>query len=100
MMCTCAMHCADNCEPQCCPPWARCPCWCHKDRWRVQCWRGGVVFHESSGPGLANEGRALFEQLAKEHKLDADNVELQERPAGKRRYQPVEQAVGERRIQW
>lgn len=28
-MCTCAMHCAEHCEPTCCGHGVRCECWCH-----------------------------------------------------------------------
>lgn len=28
-MCTCAMHCAECCEPACCGHGVRCDCWCH-----------------------------------------------------------------------
>ncbi len=70
-------------------------------RWRVQCRRKSVVFQETSGPGFAVDGRAAFERLAKQYERTVDtNVELQERPAGKRRYRPIEQAVGRERIAW
>lgn len=33
-MCLCASHCANRCEPACCPPGTRwCRCWCHSDRY-------------------------------------------------------------------
>lgn len=72
-----------------------------KSRWRVQCRRQSVVFREVSGPGFAVEGRAVFERLAKQYGRSSDmNVELQELPEGKRRYRPIEQAVGRERIIW
>lgn len=30
MICTCATHCKNNCEPSCCPSFEKCYCWCHK----------------------------------------------------------------------
>ena len=31
-MCTCAVHCANACEPACCPSWRWCHCRCHAPR--------------------------------------------------------------------
>jgi hypothetical protein len=32
-MCTCAIHCANRCEPACCPPHKWCNCWCHREQY-------------------------------------------------------------------
>lgn len=32
MICTCATHCPNTCEPAHCYPSQRCDCWCHKPK--------------------------------------------------------------------
>jgi hypothetical protein len=77
--------------------------------WRIQ-WRrvtvenGRIdtrVVREESGRGEAKQVLDRFAKLAAGYAAATDmNVELQEREAGRSRYQPVWQAVGGRLLKW
>lgn len=70
-------------------------------RWRIQCRRGCFVFREASGLGSHTRALRLFEQIRKELEDTTDtNVELQEKPKGRRRFGLVLEAVGKKLIRW
>lgn len=64
MMCVCAMHCANRCEPACCRPWMRCNCWCHERAGRPYCVGCGTIYdgHHDHCPVMAGDPDALAAQ--------------------------------------
>ncbi len=78
--------------------------------WRILVRRATIVDHrvidvslirEESGKGEAKEATVRFIELVTKYAAESDmNVELQEREAGRSRFQPVRQAVGGRLLKW
>lgn len=71
------------------------------DKWRIVARKGGKIVHDAceTQEFTARLAFGVLAQANAEAKA-YDNLELQVRRAGERRYAPVLQAVGSRVVEW